>query len=99
MPYREGAHPVHVDPEVARGYGLARPILHGLCTLGIAARLAADATDARPEDVRRLAARFAAPVYPGDDVTVRAAPAGDDVVFGATSNGGDVLTDGHATFG
>lgn len=91
-------HPVHVDPEVARGYGLDRPILHGLCTLGIAARLAADAVDAHPEDVRALAARFAAPVYPGDDVTVSAAPAGDTVVFGATSGGTDVLTGGHVRF-
>lgn len=70
-------HPVHVDPEVARGYGFDRPILHGLCTLGVASRLAVEAVGAHPADLRTIDAKFAAPVLPGDELTVTSAPTAD----------------------
>lgn len=92
-------HPVHVDPAVAHDYGLDQPILHGLCTLGISARLAATTADAHPAEVRAVEARFAAPVVPGDELTVSAAPADDGaVLFDTTVAGRPVLTGGCARF-
>ena len=47
-------HPIHIDPEVARANGFDRPILHGLCTLGIAARMLAEACGGHPGDLRQV---------------------------------------------
>jgi acyl dehydratase len=91
-------HPIHIDPEVARANGFERPILHGLCTLGIAARMLADAAGAHPCDLRTISARLSAPVVPGDVITVSAHSAGDRLLFGARVNDRNVLTDGEAVF-
>jgi acyl dehydratase len=63
-------HPVHIDPEVARAGGFDRPILHGLCTVGIAARVAARQVGAHPADLSELEVRLVAPVLPGDTLEV-----------------------------
>lgn len=72
-------HPVHIDPAVAESNGFARPILHGLCTLGIAARAAAAAAGAHPADLRELEARLSAPVLPGDTIDVWTGDTGERV--------------------
>ena len=92
-------HPVHVDPEVAGGYGFDRPILHGLCTLGIALRLLGKAVDRHPADLRNAEARLSAPVLPGDLLTLRAAPSGDGYAFDVAVGDRQVLKDGFAEFG
>lgn len=54
---------LHTDAEYARSLGYPGPILHGMCTLGIAARAVRELVGARhSEDLTRLGARFAAPV-------------------------------------
>jgi len=60
-------NPLHSDPEVARRAGFPRPILHGLCTFGMAAH-AVLRTLCRYDAgrIRALALRFRAPVYPGE---------------------------------
>lgn len=60
---------LHADPAVARAAGFARPILHGLCTYGMAAH-AVLRTVAKYEAaaIRSIAVRFTAPVYPGETV-------------------------------
>ena len=58
-------HPVHVDPSVAAAMGLDRPILHGLATMGITARVAAESVSAHPADLSAATVRFSKPVYPG----------------------------------
>ena len=61
-------NPLHVDHAAAQAAGFARPILHGLASLGMATvGLRSFAAEA---DWRGLAVRFAAPVYPGDDLAV-----------------------------
>lgn len=91
-------HPIHIDPEVARGNGFQRPILHGLCTLGIAARLVARAVKAHPADLRGLQARLAAPVVPGDTIALLAAGSRESLTFEARVADTVVLKGGRAVF-
>ena len=63
-------NPLHADPSVAQGAGFERPILHGLCTYGIAGYCVLGALAAwDPRQLGRLDARFSAPVMPGETVT------------------------------
>jgi acyl dehydratase len=87
-------HPVHIDPDTARSVGFERPILHGLCTLGCAVRALAAATDRDPSAVTHVAARFAAPLYPGDTIALSAWRTDDGLRFAAAAGGGPVLDDG-----
>ncbi len=92
-------HPVHIDPAVASANGFERPILHGLCTLGIAARLLAAGAGAHPADLTRLDARLAAPVLPGDDIVVTGEGAASGLSFEAAVGDTVVLKGGRAEFG
>jgi acyl dehydratase len=63
-------NPVHIDPRFAVQAGQPRPLLHGLCTLGLVThRLARERPDLCVETV---AGRFMAPVFPGDELMLRA---------------------------
>ena len=71
-------NPIHADPETARAAGFARPILHGLCTYGIAGfALVRLLCDGDPGRFRRLDARFTRPVFPGETIETRVWPEGD----------------------
>lgn len=62
-------NPIHADPEMARKAGFEKPILHGLCTLGVVTRaVLRQSCDDRPERLRSLALRYSAPVLPGETV-------------------------------
>jgi len=64
-------NPLHADPRYAAGAGFDRPILHGLCSYGIACKAAVDAL--LGGDVTRVAryqARFAGVAFPGDTLLV-----------------------------
>ncbi|AIT79837.1 MaoC family dehydratase [Novosphingobium pentaromativorans] len=64
-------NPLHADPAVARDAGLPRPILHGLCTYGIGTRvIVAQLLGNDGGRLKRLDARFTAPVFPGDELVV-----------------------------
>jgi acyl dehydratase len=66
-------NPLHFDPAVAAAAGYDRPILHGLCTFGMAARILGRAIDrGGPEPVSYMTARFTAAVVPGDPLTLHA---------------------------
>lgn len=91
-------HPVHIDPEVAAANGFDRPILHGLCTLGIAARVIAEQTGVHPVDLAELSVRLAAPVLPGDDVDIRSGVRDGVVHFEAWVDETVVLKGGIARF-
>jgi acyl dehydratase len=64
-------NPLHSDPESAKRSGFPRPILHGLCTYGITCRAVLQAiTGFDPDRILSHQARFSAPVFPGDTITV-----------------------------
>ncbi len=72
---------IHLDAEFARSVGLPGIIVHGMCTLAFAARAVREAMGAPSAGaVRRLGARFTAPLLPGDRLTTkvtRLSPGGD----------------------
>lgn len=62
-------NPLHYRPAVADAAGFTRPILHGLCTLGVVTHaLLRTLLDYDSTRLRRLQARFSAPVLPGDTI-------------------------------
>ncbi|WP_454733870.1 MULTISPECIES: MaoC/PaaZ C-terminal domain-containing protein [Cupriavidus] len=65
-------NPLHADPEVARAAGFDKPILHGLCTYGVAARALVDTfADGDGDRLLELNVRFSRPVFPGETLAVR----------------------------
>ena len=62
-------NPIHIDRDVAMKAGFPGPILHGLCTYGIACRAVLRAICGDDASrLRRFDARFSSPVFPGDEI-------------------------------
>jgi acyl dehydratase len=62
-------NPLHADPDVAARAGFPRPILHGLCTLGVVAHaLLRELGNYEAESMKSLSLRFSSPVYPGETI-------------------------------
>jgi acyl dehydratase len=62
-------NPLHADPETAKAAGFPRPILHGLCTFGIAGHALLRTLCAYdPARLKRMDVRFSTPVFPGETV-------------------------------
>lgn len=62
-------NPLHADPATARRAGFDVPILHGLCTYGVACRaIMKTICDYDETLIREFDARFSAPVMPGDTI-------------------------------
>ena len=77
-------NPLHVDPAVSRQIGYEVPILHGLCTYGIACKAAVDALLQGDVDaVASYTARFSGVVYPGETVQTSLWRDGDQVALSA----------------
>ncbi|MFF7655110.1 MaoC/PaaZ C-terminal domain-containing protein [Streptomyces sp. NPDC007983] len=92
-------NPVHADPATARAAGFERPILHGLCTFGVAVHtLLAGALGWDESRLRRLRVRFTAPVFPGETLRTESWADGDIVSFRTTAieRGAVVLDAGRA---
>lgn len=93
-------NPLHIDPEIARAAGFERPILHGLCSYGVVGRAILSAAAVNdPARLKRIDARFSAPVYPGETIETRIWRDGDNALrFDARVIERDlrVLTHGYA---
>lgn len=60
-------NPLHADPAVAAAAGFERPILHGLCTMAVAAHaVLRTVLDYEPRRFAAMRVRFTAPVFPGE---------------------------------
>jgi acyl dehydratase len=65
-------NPLHLDPVAAKRGGFEKPILHGLCTYGFAARAIVNGPlEGEVERLRGFRARFSDSVYPGDTLTTQ----------------------------
>ncbi len=63
-------NPLHADPVTAKGAGFNVPILHGMCTYGIACHaILRTICEYDHTLIDRFDARFSAPVVPGDTIT------------------------------
>jgi acyl dehydratase len=91
-------NPIHFDEAVAKAAGLPGIIVHGLCTLAMASRAIVETQcDGDPGRLARIAARFTAPAFPGNDLTVTVFGLGDGRFgYEAESGGVVVLTNGLA---
>jgi acyl dehydratase len=90
--------PIHVDESFAKSVGLPGIIAHGLCTMAMCSQAVVQrACDGDPSRLARLAVRFAANVFPGNDVEVQLYELGDGAYgFEATSAGATVIKHGRA---
>lgn len=90
---------VHIQPSVARAAGFERPILHGLCTFGMAARaLLRAACPQGPQQLKSFSTRFSAPIFPGETMRVEIWRTANGAHFRALSKEREkvVLSNGYA---
>ena len=85
-------NPLHADPDVARQVGFDRPILHGLCTFGIACNaILQTICDYDYALIEEFDARFSAPVLPGDTIRTDMWQDGNVVSFSCTAKERDAV--------
>lgn len=85
-------NPLHADPKVAVAAGFERPILHGLCTFGVAGRaILRSCCGNDPNRLKSMQTRFSAPVFPGEVIRTELWRAGDMVSFRARALDRDVV--------
>ncbi len=65
-------NPLHIDPDFAKMAGFDRPILHGLCSYGIAGKaILENLCENDPARFKSFSVRFASVVFPGDTLTTK----------------------------
>jgi acyl dehydratase len=85
-------NPIHADPEAAAKAGFEAPILHGLCTLGVATRALLSAfANGAPERLKSLSLRFSRPVFPGETIRTEFFDSGAEVRFRSRAVERDVI--------
>jgi acyl dehydratase len=93
-------NPLHADPDTATAAGFPIPILHGLCTYGIACRaILQTICDYDHTLIEGFDARFSLPVLPGDTITTDMWQDGNIVSFQCSVKARDciVLRNGKCT--
>ncbi|MFA5523781.1 MAG: MaoC/PaaZ C-terminal domain-containing protein [Tissierellales bacterium] len=77
-------NPLHASPEIAKKAGFEKPILHGLCTNGMACRaILKQYCDNDPERFKSMFVRFSRPVYPGETIRFEFYDNGNEIRFRA----------------
>ncbi len=79
-------NPLHADPGFAKMGGFDKPILHGLCSFGMACKAVVDTVcEGNVERVARYQVRFAGVVFPGETIVTSMWREGDRVFLSATT--------------
>lgn len=87
-------NPLHSSPDFAKEAGFGKPILHGLCTLGIATRaIVNELFDGDPDSVRSVRCKFKRAVFPGDELTMNVWGDRARAAFQVVDSAGLVLVD------
>lgn len=85
-------NPLHADPAAASAVGFERPILHGLCTFGVACKAVLQTIcDYDYTLIEQFDGRFSAPVMPGDTITTDMWQDGNIISFQCTARERDVV--------
>lgn len=75
-------NPLHASPSMARSVGFDGPILHGLCTMGIATHaLLKTCCNYDTTKFRHIVLRFSSPVYPGETIRTEIWKNGKEISF------------------
>ncbi len=76
-------NPIHTNKFVAKLAGFDRPIAHGLCVMAMTVKeLMAKYGQSDPSKLHRISLRFAKPVYPGRELTLKTLQDGKGYRFG-----------------
>ena len=85
-------NPLHAEPAVAKAAGFPRPILHGLCTYGVAGHAVLKTyCGYDPGKLTALSVRFSSPVFPGETIRTEMWRKNDTVLFRSRVLGRDVV--------
>ncbi|OWU83734.1 3-alpha,7-alpha,12-alpha-trihydroxy-5-beta-cholest-24-enoyl-CoA hydratase [Oceanicola sp. 22II-s10i] len=92
-------NPLHASPSVATEAGFHAPILHGLCSYGVAGwSILRSCCGGDPTRLKQLDLRFSSPVFPGETLRTEIWKDGADISFRTTVVERDkvVLNNGYA---
>lgn len=85
-------NPVHIDPVIATQAGFEKPILHGLCTFGVACfGIVQHLCAGNPDRLKEIFVRFSRPVFPGETICLELFKENDSWRFRARAKERDLV--------